>query len=147
MASLRTTSPRGAAVQYGHQISGVADFGFFHQTGKGLLARTQTQGRPSLRQDGCRDFLSWMGASGHGAALCWSYDDAVTTLIDWQILRSLEEFNKWNTLETTPGQNGHCPKGHVQNGHLAVGGFHFAGGGVDRCNHVLGNSRLAGGCM
>ena len=58
----------------------------------------------------------------HGVALCWSYQEAVATLIDWQILQ--QPGGSINgARRTTSLQNGHYVlRGHVQYpGHLFVG--------------------------
>ena len=68
--------------------AGVADFGFFHSTGRVCWLELKRPGNDV--SDEQADFLGFMAACGHGVALCWSYEQAVKTLIDWKVLRSIQ---------------------------------------------------------
>lgn len=67
---------------------GVADFGFFHASGAVYWLELKRKG--GVVTDEQSDFLAFMGASGHGVALCWSYEQAVQALVDWKILREMK---------------------------------------------------------
>lgn len=84
----RRVSITGQRLQRMGAKSGVADFGFFHQTGKVCWLELKRKGGVVSEEQA--DFLAFMGASGHGVALCWSYEEAVLALTDWKILRAMK---------------------------------------------------------
>ena len=84
----KRVSPAGARLQRMGAKSGVSDFGFFHASGAVCWLELKRPGNVVTEEQS--DFLGFMGACGHGVALCWSYEQAVQTLVDWKILRSIE---------------------------------------------------------
>ncbi|MBT1509477.1 hypothetical protein KIP88_03085 [Bradyrhizobium sp. SRL28] len=84
----KRVSLTGVRLQRMGAKSGVADFGFFHASGKVCWLELKRKGGVVSEEQS--DFLSFMGASGHGVALCWSYEQAVQALVDWRILRGMK---------------------------------------------------------
>jgi hypothetical protein len=84
----KSWSPTGARLQRMGAKSGVSDFGFFHASGSVCWLELKRKGNVVTEEQS--DFLAFMGACGHGVALCWSYEEAVQTLVEWKILRGIE---------------------------------------------------------
>ena len=85
----KRVSLAGARLQRMGAKPGVSDFGFFHGSGKVCWLELKRK-EGGVVTDDQSDFLAFMGACGHGVALCWSYEEAVATLVDWEILRGMK---------------------------------------------------------
>lgn len=64
------------------------DFQFFHQAGRCCFLELKRRGE--IADEGQAAIAVHLIGAGHGYLLTDSFDDAIATLVDWKILRSME---------------------------------------------------------